>query len=65
MIDACLCTASEAGRILNGFVTITEQAAPSAVPGDRHISYLPLAHIYERVTQVTAVYAGCAIGFFM
>lgn len=33
-------------------------------PGDRHISYLPLAHIYERVNLVTAIHLGGAFGFY-
>lgn len=32
--------------------------------GDRHISYLPLAHIYERVNMVTATHLGSAVGFY-
>ena len=32
--------------------------------GDRHISYLPLAHIYERNTLTTAIRAGVAVGFY-
>jgi len=28
------------------------------------ISYLPLAHIYERVIELMVLYAGCAIGYF-
>lgn len=33
-------------------------------PGDVHVSYLPLAHIYERVNQITLIYRGVGIGFF-
>ncbi|XAR54657.1 Long-chain-fatty-acid--CoA ligase [Bertholletia excelsa] len=33
-------------------------------PSDVYISYLPLAHIYERVNQVTLAYYGVAIGFY-
>lgn len=33
-------------------------------PGDRHISYLPLAHIYERVNLVLATRLGGAVGFY-
>lgn len=33
-------------------------------PGDRHISYLPLAHIYERVNIVLATRLGGAVGFY-
>jgi len=32
--------------------------------GDVHISYLPLAHIYERVIVYTCLHSGAAIGFF-
>jgi long-chain acyl-CoA synthetase len=32
--------------------------------GDVHISYLPLAHIFERVVQATLTYYGGAIGFY-
>ncbi len=35
-----------------------------AWPGDRHISYLPLAHIYERVTLVGVTHGGVSIGFY-
>ncbi|KAI3701985.1 hypothetical protein L6452_27532 [Arctium lappa] len=31
---------------------------------DIYISYLPLAHIYERANQIMAVYSGVAIGFY-
>lgn len=29
-----------------------------------YISYLPLAHIYERVNQVMTAYFGVAVGFY-
>mmetsp|Transcript_1125 Transcript_1125/g.1927 ORF Transcript_1125/g.1927 Transcript_1125/m.1927 type:complete len:730 (-) Transcript_1125:95-2284(-) len=32
--------------------------------GDRHISYLPLAHIFETVVQVVVLGSGGTIGFF-
>ncbi len=32
--------------------------------GDRHISYLPLAHIYERVTLVGVTHGGVSVGFY-
>ncbi|KAG2500825.1 hypothetical protein HYH03_001587 [Edaphochlamys debaryana] len=35
-----------------------------STPGDRHLSYLPLAHIYERVNVVLLTYLGNAIGFY-
>ncbi|CAN6444851.1 unnamed protein product [Victoria cruziana] len=31
---------------------------------DVYISYLPLAHIYERSNQILTVYCGCAVGFY-
>ncbi|XP_010546702.1 PREDICTED: long chain acyl-CoA synthetase 7, peroxisomal isoform X2 [Tarenaya hassleriana] len=33
-------------------------------PSDVYLSYLPLAHIYERANQVLSVYYGVAIGFY-
>ncbi|XP_061376488.1 long chain acyl-CoA synthetase 6, peroxisomal-like isoform X1 [Gastrolobium bilobum] len=33
-------------------------------PSDIYISYLPLAHIYERTNQVNVVYTGIAVGFY-
>lgn len=35
-----------------------------ATTGDTHISYLPLAHIYERTTLYTCLHNGVAIGFY-
>ncbi|KAE9589019.1 putative long-chain-fatty-acid--CoA ligase [Lupinus albus] len=40
--------------------TMDEQFNPS----DVYISYLPLAHIYERANQVMTVYFGIAVGFY-
>eukprot|EP00775_Hariotina_reticulata_P005555 gene5555-5792_t len=34
------------------------------LPGDKHISYLPLAHIYERNNMTTAVHLGGSVGFY-
>ena len=33
-------------------------------PSDRHLSYLPLPHIFERIVQVQVLLAGASIGFF-
>ncbi|KAK6929991.1 AMP-dependent synthetase/ligase, partial [Dillenia turbinata] len=33
-------------------------------PSDTYLSYLPLAHIYERANQVLMVYFGIGVGFF-
>lgn len=33
-------------------------------PSDIYISYLPLAHIYERANQITLAYFGSAVGFY-
>uniref|UniRef100_A0A1D1YCP8 Long-chain-fatty-acid--CoA ligase n=1 Tax=Anthurium amnicola TaxID=1678845 RepID=A0A1D1YCP8_9ARAE len=33
-------------------------------PSDIYISYLPLAHIYERVNQIALAYFGVAVGFY-
>lgn len=35
-----------------------------SLPGDVTCSYLPLAHIYERVTEHASLWAGAAIGYF-
>ncbi|CAL5219689.1 g1576 [Coccomyxa viridis] len=36
----------------------------NAQPGDRHLSYLPLAHIYERVTLIGVTHGGVSVGFY-
>ncbi|RWW85302.1 hypothetical protein BHE74_00006031 [Ensete ventricosum] len=36
----------------------------SQFPSYSYISYLPLAHIYERVNQISLVYFGVAVGFY-
>ncbi|KAL3538104.1 hypothetical protein ACH5RR_001470 [Cinchona calisaya] len=33
-------------------------------PSDIYVSYLPLAHIYERANQIMSVYSGVAVGFY-
>ncbi|GMH13162.1 hypothetical protein Nepgr_015003 [Nepenthes gracilis] len=33
-------------------------------PSDVYMSYLPLAHIYERANQIMMVYCGSAVGFY-
>ncbi|GFR46921.1 hypothetical protein Agub_g8568 [Astrephomene gubernaculifera] len=42
----------------------TSTLLPDTTPGDRHLSYLPLAHIYERINMVLLTYLGAAIGFY-
>ena len=37
---------------------------PDLVPGHRHLSYLPLAHIYERINLTVAMYLGTEYGFY-
>lgn len=34
------------------------------VPNDVYLSYLPLAHVFERIMITMLIYNGCAIGFF-
>eukprot|EP00878_Enallax_costatus_P000737 GHUV01000851.1.p1 GENE.GHUV01000851.1~~GHUV01000851.1.p1 ORF type:complete len:760 (+),score=146.74 GHUV01000851.1:92-2281(+) len=34
------------------------------MPGDKHISYLPLAHIYERNNMTVAIHLGGSVGFY-
>lgn len=38
--------------------------AESSFDISSYISYLPLAHIYERSNQVTTAYYGVAVGFY-
>ncbi|KAF0449735.1 acetyl-CoA synthetase-like protein [Gigaspora margarita] len=38
--------------------------ATKITKNDVHISYLPLAHVFERVNEATLIYAGSAIGFY-
>ncbi|XP_044500079.1 long chain acyl-CoA synthetase 6, peroxisomal-like isoform X1 [Mangifera indica] len=38
--------------------------ATKCSPSDVYISYLPLAHIYERANQVMVVYFGASVGFY-
>jgi long-chain acyl-CoA synthetase len=33
-------------------------------PSDVHISYLPLAHIYERMNMLVALHHGVGVGFY-
>jgi len=35
-----------------------------ATPNDVHISYLPLAHVFELINMTTMIYGGSAIGFY-
>ena len=61
-----MCTA---GAVLTHNSLIADSAGVCALlpdynPGDRHISYLPLAHIYERVNVITATHLGGCIGFY-
>ena len=49
----------------NGVAGITAARANDTVqPGDVHISYLPLAHIYGRMADQSALAEGAAIGYF-
>lgn len=56
------------GAILTHGALIANAAATfhilSAARGDAHISYLPLAHIYERVTVIGVTHCGAAVGFY-
>jgi hypothetical protein len=57
-----------AGAVLTHSNLIANSAGCSRLvdflPGDVHISYLPLAHIYERVNTISCTHAGGAIGFY-
>ena len=57
-----------AGAVLTHAALIANSAGCSRIvdfsPSDVHISYLPLAHIYERVNTISCTHAGAAIGFY-
>ena len=62
-------TGTPKGAVLTHANLIADSAGTSALlsdwsPGDRHISYLPLAHIYERCNLVMCVHLGASVGFF-
>jgi hypothetical protein len=66
--DPRLC-APGAGAVISHGNLIAASAATCIViadfeAGNRHISYLPLAHIYERVNLVTCVHQGASVGFY-
>ena len=33
-------------------------------PGDVYLSYLPMAHVFERLMDMCLIYSGCGIGYF-
>ncbi|XP_070693585.1 long-chain-fatty-acid--CoA ligase 1-like [Pempheris klunzingeri] len=47
----------------SAFIKITEVCCPLS-PRDVHISFLPLAHMFERVVQGVMIVHGARIGFF-
>ncbi|XP_030001756.1 LOW QUALITY PROTEIN: long-chain-fatty-acid--CoA ligase 1-like [Sphaeramia orbicularis] len=47
----------------SAFIRTTEVSCPMR-PSDVHISYLPLAHMFERVVQGVMIAHGARIGFF-
>jgi long-chain acyl-CoA synthetase len=44
--------------------TSAARVTSDSYPTDVNISYLPLAHIYQRVTEHNALSSGCCIGYF-
>lgn len=40
------------------------QAFFTNLPTDRHLSYLPLPHVFERISQAGVLLSGASIGFF-
>ncbi|KAI0518635.1 hypothetical protein KFK09_006071 [Dendrobium nobile] len=61
-------TGTPKGVILSHANLIANSAGSSLVvkfyPSDVYISYLPLAHIYERAYQIALAYFGVAVGFY-
>jgi long-chain acyl-CoA synthetase len=61
-------TGTPKGVVLSHRNLIANVAGSSVVikfyPSDVYISYLPLAHIYERVNQIALLHYGVAIGFY-
>lgn len=47
----------------SAFIKLTEVRCPMS-PSDVHISFLPLAHMFERVVQGVMIVHGARIGFF-
>ncbi|KAJ0050149.1 hypothetical protein NL108_013167 [Boleophthalmus pectinirostris] len=47
----------------SAFIRTTQSSAPLS-PSDTHVSYLPLAHMFERVVQGVMLVHGAKIGFF-
>ncbi|XP_042275618.1 long-chain-fatty-acid--CoA ligase 1-like [Thunnus maccoyii] len=47
----------------SAFIKITEDNCPLC-PSDVHISYLPLAHMFERIVQGVMLVQGARIGYF-
>ncbi|XP_074587550.1 long chain acyl-CoA synthetase 6, peroxisomal-like [Curcuma longa] len=61
-------TGTPKGVVLTHGNLISNAAGSSLImkfyPSDVYISYLPLAHIYERVNQILLAYFGVAVGFY-
>ncbi|KIZ03320.1 hypothetical protein MNEG_4636 [Monoraphidium neglectum] len=62
-------TGTPKGAMLTHSNLIADAAGTAALldefqPGDRHISYLPLAHIYERNNMTMTIHMGGSIGFY-
>uniref|UniRef100_A0A3Q1BH27 Arachidonate--CoA ligase n=1 Tax=Amphiprion ocellaris TaxID=80972 RepID=A0A3Q1BH27_AMPOC len=72
ILSVCALTGNPKGAMLthgnivsncSAFIKITEIFCPLG-PSDVHISYLPLAHMFERVVQGVMLVQGARIGFF-
>ena len=58
------------GAVLTHAIAVAAMVGPKlmgaieGVPGDTIMSFLPLAHIYERENMNMSMYAGMRVGFF-
>lgn len=52
------------GNFIGALTGLKAAGIPKISTDDLHISYLPLAHIYERLSLINCVYNGTPIAFY-